>query len=172
MKVWRTTSPGGMKNHFTWRFDQPLHLKVWPTTSTEGVNNLSCISLQSRWTFRDPSSMSFCISSCPWLFPKVKEACSTAAHLRALRHWTPTSTVPMLRTRGNSRPFRVLYFWEFRDFSRMHRWILNKPKYPQSFAFTDYAGYLQNASGKQYTLLYTSEVFERFQKYFVPFFFL
>ena len=32
------------------------------------------------------------------LFPNVKEACSTAALLRTLRHRTPTSTVPMLRT--------------------------------------------------------------------------
>ena len=62
----------------------------------------------------------------------MKEACSTAAHLRTLCHRTPISIVPMLRTLGNSCPFRVLYFWKFRDFSRVHRWILNEPKSPQA----------------------------------------
>ena len=97
-------------------------------------------------------------ASRPRLFPNVKEACSTAALLRTLRHRTQTSTVPMWRTIGNSRPSRILYFGEFQDFSRMHRWILNEAKYPQSFAFTHCAGYLKIAHRKQHTLLYTSEV--------------
>ena len=96
-----------------------------------------------------------------WLFPKVKEAYSMAALLRMLRHRMPTSTVPMLRTLGNSHPFFTRDFT--RDFSRMHRWILNETKYPQPFAFTRCVGYLQIASGKQYTLLYTSEVLNVFR---------
>ena len=84
----------------------------------------------------------------PWLFPKVKEACSTAALLRTLRHRTPTSTVPML----NTLTFASFVFENLKD-------ALLDPqesKSPQSFVFTRCAGYLKIADGKQYTLLYTS----------------
>ena len=54
---------------------------------------------------------------CPWLFPNVTEACSTAALLRTLRHRMPTSTVPTLKTLGNSRPFlRPLFLRNLRFF--------------------------------------------------------
>ena len=77
----------------------------------------------------------------------------------------------LFRCWGHSE-IRALYFWEFRDFSRMHRWILNEPEYPQSFAFTRFAGYFKIVYRKQYTLLYTSEVIWTIQKYFVPYCFL
>ena len=100
-------------------------------------------------------------------FPMWRKHAQRPPLLRMLRHRTPTSTVPMLRTLENSRPFIVLYFWEFRDFSRMHRWIHNEPKYPQSFVFTRWAGYLKIALyGKRYTLLYTSAVIWTFSEIF------
>ena len=43
-------------------------------------------------------------------FPNVKEACSTAALLRTLRHRTPTSTVPMLRTLESRAIFASFVF--------------------------------------------------------------
>ena len=86
------------------------------------------------------------------------EACSTAALLRALRHRTPTCTVP------NSDPFRIPYFWEFQYFSRMHRWILNKQKYPQSFALTRCAGYKKKLCVESNTHCFTQvKLFGRFR---------
>ena len=49
-------------------------------------------------------------TACPRLFPNVKEACSTAALLRTLRHRTPTSTVPMLRTLESRAIFASFVF--------------------------------------------------------------
>ena len=79
-----------------------------------------------------------------------------AALLRMLCHRMPTSTVPMLRTEIHpfSRPL----------FLRILRFLMDasldpqRAKIPTIRWFTSCAGYLKIADGKQFTLLYTSEV--------------
>ena len=63
-------------------------------------------------------------------FPKWRKL--NGRPLKTPRRRTPTSAVPTSRTLGNSRPFRVVGFWEFRDFWRMPQ----RAEPPQCFAVT------------------------------------
>ena len=87
-------------------------------------------------TLHEPAATRKSLARETGCFPKCREACSKATLLRTPRHRTQTRSRSDGRGRSEIRAlFASFVFWEFRDISRTHRWMLNESKYPQSVAF-------------------------------------